>query len=88
MNDAGAEAAKALGWIGKRVEVRRIRQRRADKIAAALTANDAPAAAWFRRHEPGRILVMAHSGGNLLVNHEAGVGYSIEPGTLDAEMMV
>ena len=80
------DAARALGWNGKRVEVQRLDQMRAREVADQLPVNDPAAAAWFRRRAEGRILVVMHQG-TLCVNYAPGWGYSIEPGTLDCEAM-
>ena len=46
-----------------------------------------PRVQWLRRQGGHRILVFVHQG-TLCVNHTYGKGFSMEPGTLDHDMMM
>jgi hypothetical protein len=73
------QAARDLGWDGKS-PIFKLRAGAARRLASS----DSATRAWLERRTSGRILVIAHEG-TMLVNYTPGVGYSVEPGSTDAE---
>ena len=81
------EGARALGWGGGRVEIARLTHTQAGKIADEIERSnpgDVAAISWFRRHSEGRLFVLVQAG-TFCVDFEPGKGFSIAPGTTDAE---
>jgi hypothetical protein len=81
------EGARALGWEGGRVEVGRLTHAQAAKMADEIersTPGDVAGIAWFRRHSEGRLFVLVQAG-TFCVDFGPGKGFSIAPGTTDAE---
>ena len=85
-DELSARSARSLGWTGQRIEVHPLKRKRALRFADNLPANDG-ARSWLRRHGPGRILVFSGVG-SLCLSYARGRGYSIEPGTLDKDVVV
>lgn len=81
------EGARALGWGGGRVEVGRLTHARAGRMADEIersTPGDVAGIAWFRRHSEGRLFVLVQAG-TFCFDFEPGNGFSIAPGTTDAD---
>jgi hypothetical protein len=81
------EGARALGWGGGRVEVGRLTHTQAGKLADEIERSnpgDVAGIAWFRRHSEGRLFVLVQAG-TFCFDFEPGNGFSIAPGTTDAE---
>lgn len=81
------EAALALGWGGGRVEVGRLTHTQAGTMADEIERSnpgDVAGIAWFRRHSEGRLFVLVQAG-TFCFDFEPGNGFSIAPGTTDAE---
>ena len=81
------EGARALGWGGGRVEVGRLTHARAGRMADEIehsNPGDVAGIAWFRRHSEGRLFVLVQAG-TFCFDFEPGKGFSIAPGTTDAE---
>lgn len=81
------EGARALGWGGGRVEISRLTHARAGQLADEIERSnpgDAAGIAWFRRHSEGRLFVLVQAG-TFCFDFEPGNGFSIAPGTTDAE---
>jgi len=85
-DELAVRSATSGGWTGERVEVHRLKRKRAVAFADNLPPGD-PAARWLRLRGFGRILVW-NGTGSLCVNFDPAKGYSIAPGTLDHEWMV
>jgi hypothetical protein len=75
---------KDLGWDGrsKFFELSERERRRFAKNSAA--QGDQVTARWLNSDRDGRLLVFAHRG-TLLVNVDPVAGFSLEPGSLDAQ---
>jgi len=82
------EAARAIGWNGDRLQVKRLSEKQSEKIASSLKATSPsdPAAQWLKSRREGRIFVVAEAG-TLCLNISPEEGYYFEPGTLDAGRM-
>ena len=81
------EGARAFGWGGGRVEVARLTHMRAGEMADELERSnpgDVAAISWLRRRSEGRLFVLIQ-GGTFCIDFEPGKGFSIAPGTTDAE---
>lgn len=81
------EGAKALGWEGGRVEIGRLTQARAAMMADEIERSnpgDVAGIAWFRRHSEGRLFVLVQAG-TFCFDFVPGSGFSLAPGTTDAE---
>jgi len=81
------EGARAMGWEGGRVEVGRLTQTQADRMADEIERSnpgDVAGIAWFRRHSEGRLFVLVQ-GGTFCFDFEPGSGFTIAPGTTDME---
>ncbi len=81
------EGARSMGWGGGRVEVGRLTQEQAGRMADGIERSnpgDVAGIAWFRRHSEGRLFVMVQ-GGTFCFDFESGKGFSLAPGTTDAE---
>jgi len=81
------EGARALGWGGGRVEIGRLTHTQAGKMADEIERSnpgDVAAISWFRRHSEGRLFVLVQAA-TFCVDFDPGKGFSIAPGTTDAE---
>ena len=81
------EGARALGWGGGSVEIARLTHAQAGKMADEIERSnpgDVAAISWFRRHSEGRLFVLVQAA-TFCVDFEPGKGFSIAPGTTDAE---
>ena len=81
------EGARAMGWEGGRVEIGRLTQARAEQMAGEIERSnpgDVAGIAWFRRHSEGRLFVLIQAG-TFCFDFEPGNGFSLAPGTTDAE---
>jgi len=78
----GLQSLEALGWSGRRVfPLNRTRARR------WLSPCDPVTARWVERRDPNELrMFIVWGSGTLLVNFRSGEGYSIEPGSLDADL--
>jgi hypothetical protein len=79
--DKGKEGLRNLGWHGEAVFA--LNRTRAERLAGH---SDPVTAAWLRRRGPGRMFLW-NGLGTLLMNCEAGKGWSTEPGSTDLEWM-
>lgn len=81
------EGARAMGWEGGRVEIGRLTQARAEQMAAEIERSnpgDVAGIAWFRRHSEGRLFVLVQAG-TFCFDFDPGSGFTLAPGTTDAE---
>lgn len=81
------EGARALGWGEGRVEIGRLTHAQAGKIADEIersTPGDVAAISWFRRHSEGRLFILVQAA-TFCIDFEPGKGFSIAPGTTNAE---
>jgi hypothetical protein len=89
MREASEEGARALGWRGGRIEVGRMNKTRAARLADAIsraTPGDTAAIAWLRRRSGNRLFASVHAG-TLCFDFVEGHGFSVVPGTCDAEWL-
>jgi hypothetical protein len=81
------EGARALGWGGGRVEVGRLTHAEAAKLADEIERSnpgDVAGIAWFRRHSENRLFALIQAG-TFCFDFDPGSGFSIAPGTSDAD---
>lgn len=81
------DGARAMGWEGGRVEIGRLTHERAGLMADAIehsNAGDVAGIAWLRRHSQGRLFLLVQAG-TFCIDFEPGSGFSLAPGTTDAE---
>jgi hypothetical protein len=83
-SDEMKEAAKSLGWDGQSPVFRMSNATRKRLAQTSAATGDHVTGQWYASRRPGRILVLAQRG-VLLVNHHPGTGFSLEPGSTDAE---
>jgi hypothetical protein len=86
---ASERGARALGWRGGRIEVGRMNETRAARFASELSRawpGDVAAVAWLRRRSGNRLFVAVHAG-TLCFDFVEDQGFSLVPGTSDAEWL-
>jgi hypothetical protein len=81
------EGARVWGWEGGRIEIARLTHTEAGRVADNLERSnpgDVAAISWFRRHSEGRLFLLVQAA-TFCLDFEPGKGFSIAPGTTDAE---
>ena|ERR1044071_1867872 len=77
------QAVRDIGWDGTSAVFRLLARHRKRLIEHSEEYADHVTARWLRGARTGRIFLWTGRG-TLLINYQPGVGYSLEPGSLDA----
>lgn len=78
------EGVRQWGWDGSCPVFRLSNARRKNAIRYFRQIGDTVSANWFERKQDERIFLFNGPGSSLLINFKPGEGYSLEPGSLDA----